>query len=323
MHTMKKTSLFFVAIILAQLALGQITEAEKKLRSASSDTTLGWKNGGMITLNFSQASFSNWAAGGQNSISFNGLVSVFANLKKEKYTWDNMLDIGYGFLQQGKNGSLIKTDDKIDFSSVYGRNASKSWYYAALLNFKTQMAPGYNYPNDSTKISGFLAPAYLVGAVGMDYKPNSHYSAFIGPLAEKTTFVNNTTLADSGAYGVDKATYNTTGVLVTHGKKTKNEFGGYLRMVYQNKIFKDSSVSFLTKLDLFSNYLHNPSNLVVNWEINILFKVNKFISATFSAQMLYDDAVKISVDNGDGTTRLIGPRLQFKELIGIGFSYKL
>lgn len=318
-----KVILIFIATLFSQITFGQTTEAEKNLRSTRSDTTIGWKKGGVVGLGFSQASFNNWASGGENSISINGLISVYANYKKGKSSCDNMLIVGYGLLKQGKKGGLIKTDDKVDFSSKFGRAASKKWYYAALINFITQMTPGYNYPDDSTKISDLLAPAYLVGALGMDYKPNGHFSAFIAPLTIKNTIVNNTLLADAGAFGVDKATYDSAGVLLTHGKTTKSEFGGYIRLVYQNTFFKDKSVSLLSKLDLFSNYLHNPSNVDVSWESIIGFKVNKYISATITTHLLYDDDIKISIDkNGDGIPEAIGPRTQFKEVIGIGFSYK-
>ncbi|NVO02123.1 MAG: DUF3078 domain-containing protein [Bacteroidetes bacterium] len=318
-----RISLIILAVIISNLCFGQIVDGEKTLRSKTTDTIIGWKKGGIVGLNLSQASFSNWAAGGQNSISFNGLINVFANYKKENTTWDNMLDLGYGFLQQGKNKSMIKTDDKIDFTSKYGKIAKKNWYYAILLNFKTQMLPGYNYPDDSTKISDFLAPGYLLGALGMDYKPNSHFNAFIAPITSKNSFVNNTSMADAGAFGVDKATYDTAGVLITHGKKTRSEFGGYIRINYQTTFFSDKSVSLLSKLDLYSNYLHNPENVDVNWETIIGFKVNKFISATITAQLVYDDDTKIGIDkNNDGIIDFSGPRTQFKEVIGIGFNYK-
>jgi len=315
-------TLIVIIFILINLTYSQTTEAEKVLRVKSVDSLSGWKTGGVIRISFSQASFTNWAAGGQNSISLNGLLSTYANFKKDKNSWDNMLDLGYGFLQQGKDGKVIKTDDKIDFTSKYGRAASEYWYYAALLNFKTQMAPGYNYPNDSMKISNIFAPAYLLLALGMDYKPNEHLSAFFAPLNLKNTFVNNATLADAGAFGVDKASYDANGILLTHGKKFKSEFGGYVRIVYQTTFFEDKSVSLLTKLDLFSNYIHNPQNVDVSWETVIGFKVNKYISATITTQLVYDDDVKIAVDkNGDGINESFGPRTQFKEVLGIGFSY--
>ena len=320
---MKQIFILLTGIALCYSSLGQTTTGEDKLRTQAKDTVDGWKKGCIIGLNFSQASFSNWAAGGQNSMAFNGLVSIFANYKKGKSTWDNQLDVGYGLLQQGKNGKAIKTDDKIDLSSKYGKAASKNWYYAGLVNFKTQMAPGYNYPNDSVVISDLFAPAYLIAALGMDYKPDSHFSAFIAPLTCKTTIVNNTLLANAGAFGVDAAIYDNTGALITQGKRSRNEFGGYVKLVYKNTFFKDESVSLLTKLDLFSNYLHNPQNIDVSWETIIGFKVNKFISATFTAHLLYDNDIDIAVDtNNDGITDAMGPRTQFKEVLAIGIMYK-
>ena len=225
--------------------------------------------------------------------------------------------MGYGILKQGKGISPHKTDDKIDFLSKYGREAFKNVFYAALLNFKTQMAPGYNYPNDSVKISNLFAPAYLLFALGLDYKPNAYFSAFIAPLTAKFTFVTNRALSDSGAFGVNP------------GEKSLSEFGGYIRVIYSKNDFKGDfmkNVSFTTKIDLFSNYLKNPQNIVVNWENLIAMKVNKYISASLITDLIYDDKIKVPFDkNGDGTIaagEVVGSKVQFKEIFGVGFSYK-
>ena len=113
----------------------------------------GWHNGGVISLNMSQNSFTNWAAGGQNSVALNGLLSLTANYKKDKSTWDNALTIGYGkMLQKGNDLGWVKTDDRIDLQSKYGRKASGKWFYSGLLSFKTQLDKGYNYPDTENKI---------------------------------------------------------------------------------------------------------------------------------------------------------------------------
>ncbi|HOB83325.1 MAG TPA: DUF3078 domain-containing protein [Bacteroidales bacterium] len=104
---------------------GQVTEGEKSLRAQSADTTLGWKKGGIVSVNLAQTSLTNWAAGGQKSVAINGIFSRFANFKSEKFTWDNSLDVGYGLLKQGEQG-YRKTDDKIDLLSKYGRQAFKN-----------------------------------------------------------------------------------------------------------------------------------------------------------------------------------------------------
>ena len=131
-------------------------------------------------------------------------------------SWDNSLDVGFGLLKQGSD-DLRKTDDKFDFVSKYGRKAFNDFYYAALLNFKTQLAPGYKDPDYTNKISDFFAPAYLLAALGLDYKPTPHFSAFFAPVTGKITFVTDQALSDDGAFGV------------TPGEKSLSEFGGYFR----------------------------------------------------------------------------------------------
>jgi len=306
-----KTTIAIIMLVgISNCSLGQIIEAEKKLKTQSTDTTKGWRKGAVTGINMAQTSLTNWAAGGENSIAVNGLFSIFANYKKGKNAWDNSLDLGYGILKQESTSFLKKTDDKIDLLSKYGREAIKNFYFAALLNFKTQMDVGYTYPTDSTrtKISNRFAPAYIIGALGIDYKPNAYLSVFAAPLTGKTTIVNNQALADIGAFGVDSS------------KNIKNEFGGYVRMIYSKNDFKSEfmkNISFTTKIDLFSNYIKDPQNVVVNWETQIALKISKFITINFNTQLIYDDKIKIADKNKE-----VKPRIQFKELLGLGFSYK-
>jgi hypothetical protein len=164
-----------------------------------------------------------------------------------------------------------------------------------------------------------MAPAYFLLALGMDYKPNSKISIFLAPITQKTTFVNSAFLADQGAYGVEPAYIDDNGNYVP-GIKHRTEFGGYLRACYKDQFFKN--IDFQTKLDLFSNYLKKPGNIDVNWEVLMAFKVTKYISTTISTQLIYDDDIIINIDkNNDGIYEVSGPRIQFKEIISLGFSY--
>lgn len=294
----KPITIVAVILFIFNFSYAQITDKEDDLKTVSSDTTDGWEKGGVFSLTLGQSSFSNWAAGGINSFSFNALGGLFANYKKNNLTWDNTLDLGYGFQRQGKddNVSNLKTDDKLDFATKLGLKATDKIYYTALANFKTQFADGFEYPDDSTVISSFLAPGYLLTALGIDYKPNKDLSVFIAPVTSKTTFVNNQELADIAAFGVDST------------KNIRNEFGGYIKTAYSKEIFKN--VSFNTKLDFFLNYLNEPefNEIDVNWEVLLAMKVNKFITANISTQLIYDTDVS--------KTR------QLKEILGIGFSFK-
>lgn len=327
---MSKKLLLFVAftIIGASSYAQDVTKDEaaklqlesEKLKGISPDSIKNWKFGGVISFNGQQVSLTNWAAGGTNSISFGGILSGYARYKKGKSTWDNSIDLGYGIIKQGSNKNWWKTDDKIQITSKYGRQAFKKWYYTALGDFKTQFANGYSYPNDSVYISRFMAPGYLVLALGLDYKPNNNFSLFIAPATGKFTFVNDDNLARAGAYGVQKEIIDpVTGLKTQNYLTSRSELGAYLKMQYQTKVM--DNITFQTMVELFSNYLHHPENIDVNWTTLTTFKVNKFISATLTTQLIYDDDINLTRTIGDkkGT---IGPDVQFKQVLGVGFNYK-
>ncbi|TND08539.1 MAG: hypothetical protein FD123_2043 [Bacteroidetes bacterium] len=298
------------------------TAAKDTAKTAPKDTT-GWKRGGVAGLNFSQTSLTNWASGGENSIAITNYLSLYANYKKEHTTWDNTLDLAYGLVQQGSQ-TLRKSDDKIDFSSKYGHYAFKKvYYYSALLGFKSQFAPGFSYSSDgsSSWISDFASPAYGLLAAGLDYKPNAGFSMMLSPITCKMTMVMAPTLADAGAFGVTKAIRDAQGNKIKDGENFRFEIGGYFKATLRKDIMKN--VNLQSKLELFSNYAFNPAIIDVNWENLVSMKVNKFISAGISTQLIYDQDVAVPVDrNDDGINDGTGPRVQFKEVFGIGFSAK-
>lgn len=274
---------------------------------AAADTT--WKTGGTMGLNFSQVYLSNWAAGGENSMSSTALVSLFGNRAEGVSTWDNTLDLAYGMLWQGESAG-IKTDDKIDFSSKYGRLMKGDIFYSALFNFRTQFAPGYQDPfaDDLVRISDFLAPAFSLASLGLDYKPSDKFSVFVSPVTAKMTIVNDTSLSVN--YGLEA------------GDTFRSEMGGYLKVMFKTDLAEN--VALMTKVDLFSNYINNPQNVDVNWETLISMKINEYMSATIATQLIYDHDIAIArtpeylAQTGIGK----GPITQFKEVLAVGFAYK-
>ncbi len=314
---MKKIIIYFLTIICLTSTAQTIDSTIVK-----TDTTKLWKKGGMIGADFSQASYTNWAAGGINSLSGVALFNLFRNYKSEKTSWDNSLDLAYGVVKIGSS-SIRKSEDKIEFNSKFGQQASKNWYYAALLNFKSQFDVGYNYPDDTTIVSHFMAPATVLAALGLDYKSHDKsLSFFVSPLTGKATFVNDQRLADAGAFGVQAAEYDTAGVKTKDGQTIRYEFGGFLKMTYKKDIFKN--VNFQTKLELFTNYLNHPENIDVNWEILLAMKINRFLSCTVNTQLIYDHDIPVPYEKvvAGQTVRGTGPRLQFKEVLAVGLAYK-
>ena len=184
--------------------------------------------------------------------------------------------------------------------------ASSLWAYAAELNFKSQFYKGYGkYPvEDETKyISKFMAPGYLISSVGVNYThPREDFKVLLSPMSEKMTFVTDRRLSDEGTYGVDQ------------GKKVFAEFGALAKATYSKKFTEN--VLFGTELLLTSAY-RTFGNVDMDWRLSLDWKLNKYFTFKANTYLLYDDDIKF-VDK-DGTRK--GPRVQFKEVIGLGFGY--
>jgi hypothetical protein len=314
----------FNALILIGLMMIFAVSVSAQDADAQADTTKKWTYGGFATVNLNQSAFVNWAAGGENSFAVSFLGNLNWKYAHNKHTWTNNLDLAYGIQKIGEEG-FRKNEDKIDFLSKYGYDLHKKKVLASLLaNFKSQFAKGFDYPNDSTEtlVSRALAPGYLLISAGIDFKPVEYFSIYVSPATGKFTFVTEQSIANAGTYGNEGAVYDeTTGELITPGKNFRAEFGAYVNILFQKEIFKN--VTLMTKVDLFNNYTDpnksNRKNIDVNWETVIDMKINKFLSASITTQLIYDDDIKIDSD-GDGTPN--GPRTQFKEILGIGLSYK-
>lgn len=312
---MKKTITTILPLLISIFTFGQAANVDK-IAGISGDTLTGaktdtsWKTGGFIGINFSQVSLNNWAQGGENSVAIGSNANVFANYAKGKTQWDNSLTLAYALLKTGKT-PVRKSDDQIDLTSKFGyRIGDSKWFYSALLNFKSQFADGYAYPNDSVVISHFLAPGYVIIALGVNYKPVEYFEMFFSPATGKVTLVNDQDLADLGAYGVDPAVYDLNGNVTSNGKTSRTEFGAYMNFKFKKDIF--TNVTLASKLELFNNYTDkdkdNAKKIDVNWETGLLMKVNKFMTASILTQLIYD-ANTIE-------------RTQFKEVIGVGVGYK-
>lgn len=272
------------------------------------DTLKRWEVKGLFSLNFSQISLTNWAAGGRSSTAGVGIFNLQANYTKDNLLWENNLDLGYGLIREQKR-QMVKSDDKIDFTSKLGLKQSEKLYYTLLFNYKTQFTEGYKYPNTTDVISNFMAPGYFTLALGLDYKPQKDLSFFFSPATAKLTVVSDENLSNQGAFGVDP------------GKNTRMEVGAILKMDMNTEIMKN--VTLNNKVELFSNYLEKPQNIDIDWDLMLNMKVNDYLSANLITNLIYDDDVKVPIDdNEDGTFESSGPRIQFKEILGIGLNIK-
>ncbi|MEM7162848.1 MAG: DUF3078 domain-containing protein [Bacteroidota bacterium] len=333
---MKKISSVLIATLLTISGFSQLSNnpsyqilnmeefalAEDELQEPQ-DTV--WWTGGLFSFNFSQVSFSNWAAGGVNSISGVAMANFYANMKKGKSKWDNSLNLAYGLLDQ-KNLDVVKTDDVINLLSNYGYQAwNEKWYYSAFAEFRSQFAEGLD-PDTRSRISDFMSPGYITAGLGIENKPNENLSFFISPVTAKWTIVNDQDLADVGAFGVapgnpilDGSGVPTGQFEPGTGEKVRSEFGAYFRGRFQDELMEN--VTFVTNLNLFQNF-ETPTRIDINWDALLGFKVNKYISCTLGAAAIYDHDVLILKDADDANaTPYNGRAVQFKEVFNLGFLY--
>ncbi|MCF6242558.1 MAG: DUF3078 domain-containing protein [Bacteroidales bacterium] len=290
----------FLFLITLTLIIPKVIWAQEE---AKKDSTLGWHYRSAGSLSFTQSSFTNWAAGGENSVAISGMLIAGANYKSSKYIWENGIILAYGSQKQGDK-EFRKTTDKFEISTKYGYHAVENWYYSGMASFLTQFDKGYEYDDAAgtkTLIANFLSPAYVNIALGMNYKPSKAFSLFIGPLSGRITIVNDTILSTN--YGLKP------------NETTRNEFGGSVKANLNYDIMKN--VNLVSQLTLFSNYNENPQNVDVDWQILFTMKINKYLSATLNLQFIYDDDIIIADKDGN-----VGPRLQVKELFGLGLAYK-
>ena len=306
----------FFCLLLISSAITISTQAQdqsvKDLQAASNkkatelkvDSGKTWKTGGIFTLNLGQGSQSNWAAGGDDfSFSAASYLGFYALYKKDRYSWDNTLDLNYGLVNTTSQGTR-KNDDRFDLLSKVGYELKPKLNLAALLNFHSQFSKGYNYNSDGSKdlLSDFLAPGYLLVSLGLDYKPAKGLSIFVSPITSRWTFVSNDILSAKGAYGV------------VAGKKVKNEIGAFASINYMTNLNK--IITYNGRLDLFSNYTHNPQNVDVMMNNMFTAKLSKILTASLALDLIYDDDVKLFGSNNDS------PALQLKQMIAVGLGVK-
>jgi hypothetical protein len=275
-----------------------ITGAVTSTGKAKADTSIkeGWTTGGTINISLTQATQNTyWVAvkGGGNTSFFGvkGIIAYSFNKKKGKINWLNSFNGRYAgassivYVPATNSTSTVpfaKSDDYLNFTSIYGKEFSKYWSYAGLFSLESQF-------------ERFMTPGYIKLGPGFLYQPSSLFNLFVSPV-----MANLTTKLTSGSlpfteFGVDS------------GKTTVFALGAYVRASLTYPIAK--GIVYTSSADIYSNYLKNPGNLVVDWTNLFTLTVNKYIGATLGFSLRYND--------------LEVQHLQMQQSIGVGFNYTL
>jgi hypothetical protein len=221
--------------------------------------------------------------------------------------------------QQGEN--IRKTDDAFQINSTFGYRTEENsnWFYSAKFNFNTQFTNGYAYPNTSRAISKPFAPAYIfmgVGAENINKEKTTFF--YISPFTFKTTLVLDQTLANQGAFGVDKAVFDLNNNLISEGKQTRMELGFLFTSKFKKEIFKN--IIFENRLSLYSDYINRFGNVDVDCDLQFALVVNQYVKANIGAQIIYDDDIK-SKKEVSGVQVTEGPKTQIRQALSIGIEY--
>ena len=308
---------FFTAVAFAQ---GGDTISLVKVDSLKTIPSK-WKKENIVGFDLSEIAFVNWNAGGNSSIS--GLLkgTFTRNYEVGNQKWLNELVVRYGISKQD-GIELRKTDDALQFNSTFGyrKDTTSNWYHSAKFNFRTQFTDGYSYPNIETSISGFFAPAYTFLGIGAEYNDKEKtMQLYLSPLTVKNTLVLNQRLADQGAFGVTKAIYDPiTKELIKKGELSRTELGILIMSGFKQEVFKN--VILDNRLSLYTDYVNRFGNIDVDWQMQWDFVVNKYIRANINTHLIYDDDIK-SKKEIDGNQVTLGPKIQLKQMLGVGMTY--
>jgi hypothetical protein len=263
------------------------------------DTTY-WTKKGKVTFLLNQSAFSNWVAGGESTIAGNLGVNYAFNYKKDKVLWNNRIIASYGLTNSKNSDFTKKTDDILEFNSLVGIKAKGYWFYSFLLNFKTQFAKGYEYGKDAngketrTAYTNFMSPGYLLLGPGILWEKNPNFKFNLSPIMTKLVFVDkNFTLPNNAYFGVDE------------GKSMRFELGFSAAAYAKFNIMENVSMENI--LALYSNYLEDPQNIDIDYTMNLVMGINKYLSANLIFQTIYDDNAY------EG--------FQIREVFGLGINY--
>ena len=329
---MKKTIITALAVLCSAAGLmAQDDELQKAMEAAAAamqeapeakaavEKPQYWNNSLQFDLGTSNTSLWNWAAGGYNTLTLSIGVDAKANYAKNLMSWNNRLQMRYGFLwSQDKENLLQKSNDLLQFESRLGYKMSEAskWNYTASFDFRSQFTDSYDsYKQDAengkwsgTLKSGFLSPAYTTVALGMEWTPTDWFNVNIAPVTGGFTICTEEALREK--YGMKLKSDDLDPELGSSYRSALFQFGAQMKVNFKTSI--NDVLKYETQLVLFTDYLNKPFRYNrVNWDNKISWKVAKYFSIGLNTWLIYDPVVMI-----DGRDRI-----QFKEFFSINFTY--
>ena len=292
-----------------------------------------WTSSIALNLGFNNTILENWAAGGYNTMNLTSSLDAKANYKKELMSWNNRLQLDYGFLSSAdKKGILQKSNDRIYLESkwAYQTAPSSKLNYTASFDFRSQFTdspPAYvqdegGVCKESGIKSGFLSPAYTNLALGIQWTPSGFFDINIAPLTGGFTIVTNQALRSSyGMKELTAAVKDAEGVVITPAtySSTLFQFGAQVKANF--KLVFNKNLKYETQAVVFTDYIKaidsKEAYFRINWDNSIDWQLSRFVKCSFKTWLISDPNVTITKEDGSVVKRGV----QFKEFLSFNFTY--
>lgn len=259
-----------------------------------------WQHKASGLAQFSQNYVSpNWYQGGNSNVAILGILTGQLNYDDKKaIQWDNNAEWRMGF--NSVDGETIRplstNDDVLKINSKLGLKAGGDWFYSGSVDFSTQFFHSYKGINSMVMKTSFLSPVRLNISVGLDYKYKKTFSLMLSPVSYKYIYVNDIVNVNPNLFGVKT------------GEDHLREIGSSFKAIYSLPVTKEIQLD--SKLSFYTNY----QKVEIDWEVVCNMTINRFLSTRISINPRYDNTV-IEVPGENA-------KLQFKQLLSVGFSHK-
>lgn len=270
-------------------------DAARALRDMNSP----WRRQANLSLQLTQNyATENWHQGAANAFAMLWAAKAFANYNKGNLSWENNAEwrVGVSTVSGDTLRKMNTTDDIFQIYSKFGYQVHKYWYVSMFADFRTNFFPNFQ-KNSNHLNTTFLTPIRYNMGLGIDYKPLKGLSVNISPVTYKLTYALNT--------DVERIDVNELGIET--GSNMLNEVGSSVRVEWKWRPLRE--IELETKFYFFTNYKKVETEL----EIDVDFYINKYMSAKILLHPRYDGTVESTTDDKS--------RLQFKELISVGFAH--
>ena len=290
---------------------GAISETPATAKDSVSPKEKYWKFSGVVGLNVTQVGMWNWSAGGSNNANGRVFTNLTLAYKKKDISWDSNLDTEFGLMYVPETQfKWRKPNDRIVFSSKFGYEFKKTWFFTILAGFRSQYIAGYDYKmvsgvEDKLYVSNWLSPSYTDLSMGIDWKPNTIFTVYYSPVAGRFTSCTVDTLRTK--YGVPQ------------DKTYVANLGMTFKAGINYSPTKAKELKIISTLTLYTPYTSNTQkfgNIDVDWDVAVSYQFLKVLNVSLGTSLKYYDQVMITDKKGK-----VGPRVQFKEVIGIGIGY--